>query len=333
MDYVNPYLYYKSGFQQKTSLDKRDTLEHGEQLQERRNELIEFLDYAYPFPNSRETIAQIICAFLNNQGGCIYIGITEEGVVRGLTLNRTDMDSLPKDILSYVANFYPSPKFGDLVTTKLLPVVQNGQSVRGCYVAKIIVGKGDPRTLYFASDKECISYIRNGIICQGSFRNSILSEPVRVEPLIQAQQKQEKQVKFMLPQVEEKKSQSPENSSQKALKPLKKAKPVSSIGLGLEDQEGQPEEVRKPRTTSQRDSISSNKDKSVKKESSTSYYQVALITPINSDYYELIVRDNIMGMESLVTNFCRKGEMTIQYPNTIKSFLSFSDKKRSRGVY
>ena len=37
---------------------------------------------------SVDLVVNYICAFLNSTGGKLYIGVTDEGIVRGISLNR-----------------------------------------------------------------------------------------------------------------------------------------------------------------------------------------------------------------------------------------------------
>mgnify|MGYP002622149814 FL=1 len=239
--------------------------------------MIEFKDYTYPFDGRKDTLIKNICAFINHKGGRIYIGITDTGKVVGVNLDRQQMDQLPRDILSYVANFYPNIKSGNLVTTKLIPVEKNGREIPGLVIVKIIVRQGDPNILYFASDKECVSYVRKEANC---------FEIKKPADLLQQLSIRARKPLSVIPDYEfddpEPKIPSPKQPSG-----------VQKINL-------QPQEPRRSLSTSQRDRPLP-RDKSAKKSKSpTQHYQVVLVTPIEYKVYEQVVDDNMFNLKSLI---------------------------------
>ena len=54
-----------------------------------------------------------ICGFLNSGGGTIYLGITDKGIIKGITLNRKLRDELSLNLDNKIRKFDP-PVMPDL---------------------------------------------------------------------------------------------------------------------------------------------------------------------------------------------------------------------------
>lgn len=105
-----------------------------------------------------DTLLRDIVAFLNTQGGEIYVGITDLGEIKGIPNDQ--MDETQKKISDCItAQIEPNPQ-AEITTT---PIIENGKNV-----IKIIVGKGYKPIYcikkYGFSSKGCL--VRIGTTCK-----------------------------------------------------------------------------------------------------------------------------------------------------------------------
>ena len=54
-----------------------------------------------------QMILNYICGFLNSFGGSLYIGIADDGYVKGITLSRQDIDQFQVDLDRFIRMFHP----------------------------------------------------------------------------------------------------------------------------------------------------------------------------------------------------------------------------------
>ncbi|KAM3135187.1 hypothetical protein pb186bvf_012652 [Paramecium bursaria] len=68
-------------------------------------------DATHEFKNLKilrlDLILNYICAFLNTQGGTLYIGISDNGLVKGIKLTRADIDGFQLELDNYLRQFDP----------------------------------------------------------------------------------------------------------------------------------------------------------------------------------------------------------------------------------
>jgi len=140
---------------------------------------IEYKDYIYPFRNEelKKKLKATICAFLNTNGGRIFIGVNNVGfLVKGLFLTTNDQDNLVRDIDALLKDFHPKVEPNEVQTVFIPIKKKDSDEFRpGFYVVKIIVKRGKPNELYFTG-KDCYKR-RNGkneIQVPANFKKDIL---------------------------------------------------------------------------------------------------------------------------------------------------------------
>jgi len=108
----------------------------------------------------KKNFKKTICAFLNNDGGRIYIGINDYKQVVGIKLNPKDQDDMTNAIANYVASFNYDCRHTH-ISTFFLPVKDSvGQYIENLWVAKVIVRQGDPSLLYSVTNIGINAYYR-----------------------------------------------------------------------------------------------------------------------------------------------------------------------------
>lgn len=109
-----------------------------------------------------DCIKKTICAFLNQKGGRMYIGVNDQRVVEGVILNDKDKDLLRNYIINLTKYFHPSCRM-DKIRVIFMPVksfTMTDMFIQNCYVIKIIVKQGNPDKLYSITDRSYQSYMR-----------------------------------------------------------------------------------------------------------------------------------------------------------------------------
>ena len=128
---------------------------------------IEYKMYTWPFYEYNENnLKKAICAFLNSKGGRLYIGITDNRVVKGIKVSPKERDNVKILIQSqYLATFYPDCRH--LVQIQFVPVKDSHQTqyIKSLFIVKIIVEQGNPDRLY-SCDKFCFkAFLRLDAMC------------------------------------------------------------------------------------------------------------------------------------------------------------------------
>ena len=146
----------------KIPLNKRTFFYKGEKIVEDENLLIEYKDYHFPFGDKQiYELKRQICGFINSEGGRLYIGITDQKIIKGIVLYNNNLKSLKNLLFSYIDNF--SPKISDdKIKVYFIPIknIQNDKYIDNLYIIKIIIYPGDPKILYSFSPKSFYSSIR-----------------------------------------------------------------------------------------------------------------------------------------------------------------------------
>ena len=112
---------------------------------------MEYKNYFFPLgDDQRKTLRKTICAFLNTNGGRIYIGIRDDDqCVFGLELTTKEKDQVILTIDDLLREIHPKVKPDECIT-KFVPLKdERGKYMAGFFVVKIIVKRGNLNELYF----------------------------------------------------------------------------------------------------------------------------------------------------------------------------------------
>ena len=146
----------------KIPLNKRIFFYKGEKIIEDENLSIEYKDYYFPFGDKQILeLKRQICGFLNSDGGRLYIGISDQKIIKGIVLNYNILNSFQNFLFSCMDNF--SPKIpNDKIKIYYIPIknIENDKYIENLYVVKLIIFPGDPTILYSLSPKNFFSSIR-----------------------------------------------------------------------------------------------------------------------------------------------------------------------------
>ncbi len=133
-----------------------EKLKYGEDLE------TEFKQYGIPFTKFQiDELKKQMCAMLNSKGGRIYIGITDEKIVKGVYLNYKKKDMVRNDLINYTYDFFPQCR-RNKIDIYFIPIknMKNNKFQNDFYVIKIIVHQGDTDKLYSITNKCYISFLR-----------------------------------------------------------------------------------------------------------------------------------------------------------------------------
>ena len=158
----NNYDVYLNADIKKIELKKRTFFYLNEKLKYGEDIEIEFKLYGVPFTQFQiEELKKQICAMLNSKGGRIYIGITDEKIVKGVYLNYKNKDMVRNDLVNYTYDFFPQCR-RNKIKIQFIPIknMKRNQFQNNFYVIKIIVHQGDTDKLYSITNKGYISYLR-----------------------------------------------------------------------------------------------------------------------------------------------------------------------------
>lgn len=123
---------------------------------------VEYKHYRWPLsPSLVEVLKNQICGFLNSQGGRIYIGITDDQVVKGVFLKAKKRDLARNEIVNCTSGFYPKCRTNK-IEVAFVPVKNHNtdEYIPDVWIIKIIVRQGDVDKLYSVSQKGYNSYVR-----------------------------------------------------------------------------------------------------------------------------------------------------------------------------
>jgi len=123
---------------------------------------IEYKNYRWPLPDHlSDTLKNQICAFLNSQGGRIYLGISDDNLVKGVFLNPKMKDSVRNEIANLTRDFSPKCRTSKLEVL-FVPVKNKFTEVYvpNLWIVKIIIKQGDGDKLYSVTSRGLIAYMR-----------------------------------------------------------------------------------------------------------------------------------------------------------------------------
>jgi hypothetical protein len=137
-------------------LEERTYLYLGEDLKDKKSDNIEFEIYRYPFNKVIiDELKRSYCGFLNGQGGSIYIGINDKGIVEGLNLEYKQRDTIRNELVNYTYDFFPKCRINKI--NVFFIKIKNSITknlIENLYVIKINVIRGEPFILYSLTSKE-----------------------------------------------------------------------------------------------------------------------------------------------------------------------------------
>ncbi|XP_049515506.1 uncharacterized protein LOC119436666 isoform X4 [Dermacentor silvarum] len=111
---------------------------------------------------STRTLTKVACSFLNSSKPCtVYYGISREGLVHGVMLNRRERDALRLGVDMMERDLRPRPML-ESIGIEFVPVLRtptDSRETASCFVVEVMV-RGAPDTLYTTSDGRC--YLRDG---------------------------------------------------------------------------------------------------------------------------------------------------------------------------
>lgn len=111
---------------------------------------------------STRTLTKVACSFLNSSKPCtVYYGISREGLVHGVMLNRRERDALRLGVDMMERDLRPRPML-ESIGIEFVPVLRtptDSRETASCFVVEVMV-RGAPDTLYTTSDGHC--YLRDG---------------------------------------------------------------------------------------------------------------------------------------------------------------------------
>ena len=138
----------------KKPLKDRTYFYKDEYIKDDEDEYIEYKNFYFPLGKEQEKeLMRQFCAFLNTNGGRLYIGIHDDKTIRGVAINQP-LKNYETKIFKMVKNFQPPIKPEDYFKFYAIPIKnnKNGRIINNLYVFKIIIKKGDPTQLYYVFD-------------------------------------------------------------------------------------------------------------------------------------------------------------------------------------
>ncbi|XP_020383179.2 schlafen-like protein 1 [Rhincodon typus] len=121
-------------------------------------------------------VRKYVCAFLNSEGGSLFVGVNDDGTVCGVECNHKDEDRVRLLIDSIVKGFKP-PLFPNSYSITFLPVIKDGDTGMFLKVMRLTVHppKKDGDVLLYETDQGEVYIRRDGSI-QGPLSGSSIQE-------------------------------------------------------------------------------------------------------------------------------------------------------------
>ena len=138
----------------KKPLKDRTYFYKDEYIKDDEDEYIEYKNYYFPLGKEQEReLMRQFCAFLNTNGGRLYIGINDDKTIRGVFINQP-LKNYESKIFKLVKNFQPEIKPENYFKFYAIPIKNNkdGRIINNLFIFKIIIKKGDPTQLYYVFD-------------------------------------------------------------------------------------------------------------------------------------------------------------------------------------
>ena len=101
-------------------------------------------------------ISKYICAYLNSNSGCIYIGINDDGIVKGLEISYDYLSIVIKELNVLISLFYPLALKESLIGFKFFDIFEKetDKKIEGNYILEIFTKKGSPIEVYTTPYKD-----------------------------------------------------------------------------------------------------------------------------------------------------------------------------------
>ncbi|XP_067867809.1 schlafen-like protein 1 [Heterodontus francisci] len=121
-------------------------------------------------------VRKYVCAFLNSEGGSLFVGVNDDGTVCGVECNHKEEDRIRLLIDSIVKGFKP-PLFPNSYSIAFLPVIKDGDTGMFLKVVRLTVHlpKKDGDILLYETDQGEVYIRRDGSI-QGPLSGSSIQE-------------------------------------------------------------------------------------------------------------------------------------------------------------
>jgi len=162
-------------------LKNRTSFYKEEQLSQGEDEFTEFKNYYLPLTEEKgNELKRQFCAFLNNKGGRLYLGINDQKIVKGVILDYKMRDELRNLLVNFTYDFYPKCRL-DKIKVYFIPVknMKDNKFINDLFVVKIIILQGDPFILYSMTNKGFNSAIRLQGQCANLTAEEITNEIIR----------------------------------------------------------------------------------------------------------------------------------------------------------
>ena len=162
-------------------LKNRTSFYKEEQLSQGEDEFTEFKNYYLPLTEEKgNELKRQFCAFLNNKGGRLYLGINDQKIVKGVILDYKMRDDLRNLLVNFTYDFYPKCRL-DKIKVYFIPVknMKDNKFINELFVVKIIILQGDPFILYSMTNKGFNSAMRLQGQCANLTAEEITNEIIR----------------------------------------------------------------------------------------------------------------------------------------------------------
>ena len=162
-------------------LKNRTSFYKDEQLIQGEDEFTEFKNYYLPLTEEKgNELKRQFCAFMNNKGGRLYLGINDQKIVKGVILDYKQHDELRNILVNFTYDFYPKCRL-DKIKVYFIPVknMKDNKFINDLFVVKIIVLQGEPYILYSMTSKGFNSAIRLQGQCANLTAEEITKEIIR----------------------------------------------------------------------------------------------------------------------------------------------------------
>jgi Putative DNA-binding domain len=123
-------------------------------FEDRKNEFKECKGRGFDLTFACDLLSKYVSAFLNTEGGTLYYGISDNGVVSGVTMNRRVRDLFTTAFDGCVNKFRP-PVEPSYYRLNYFPVYSSsGNPLNNIYVIELEIQKGDENKIYFNHKEE-----------------------------------------------------------------------------------------------------------------------------------------------------------------------------------
>lgn len=101
-------------------------------------------------------ISKYICAYLNSNSGCIYIGINDDGIAKGLEISNKILSNIKKELNILISLFYPFALKESLIGYKFFEIFEKEteKKIEGSFILEIFTKKGSPLEIYTTPYKD-----------------------------------------------------------------------------------------------------------------------------------------------------------------------------------